>query len=217
MDLPTDTTPAALLSALMKNPELFIGLFALLVMGSAGKASAATRRVLRRPPPDLPPQPVPPLGGPVWPVPAGKWSTKRRHQYGYDRGSHRHNGIDVFAPIGSSVLTPLDGVVTVVHNAWAPGFSGYGKCVVVKTELNGEPLWWLFSHLDRIDNLRVGDTVRAGTRVGFIGTTRFDRKDKLSHFKNSKPHTHIEVTPVPWRFNAARVDPSPILRSLSPA
>jgi murein DD-endopeptidase MepM/ murein hydrolase activator NlpD len=73
-----------------------------------------------------------------------------------------HLGIDFAAPTGTPVSASADGVVT--SSGWA---GGYGKSVRIRHANGFETL---YGHLSRID-VRAGQRVSQGTRVGAVGST----------------------------------------------
>ena len=105
------------------------------------------------------------------------------------RGSRFHAGIDFPAPYGLPVAAA--GAGRVVYAGWHP--SGYGLMVSID---HGRGVKTRYAHLARID-ARVGMRVRAGRRVGLVGST--------GH--STGPHLHFEV-----RVRTAAVDPLPVLR-----
>jgi peptidoglycan hydrolase-like protein with peptidoglycan-binding domain len=105
------------------------------------------------------------------------------------RGARFHAGIDVAAPRGTSVASARAGRVAYA----APHPGGWGLLVSVA---HGRGVRSLYAHLSRID-VRVGDRVRAGSRLGLVGST--------GH--STAPHLHFEV-----RVRGAAVDPLPALR-----
>jgi peptidoglycan LD-endopeptidase LytH len=78
-------------------------------------------------------------------------------------GGRRHQGIDVFAPKGTPVVSTTSGIVT-----------GVGT-----NNLGGRVVWVLgpglerhyYAHLNRHGAIRVGDRVEAGTIIGYAGNT----------------------------------------------
>lgn len=87
-----------------------------------------------------------------------------------------HTGLDFAAPYGTPVMSVTNGVVTSVEYAGA-----YGNQVIV-TDEDGEELW--YCHLSGFA-VHVGDTVRGGQVIGYIGTTG----------NTTGPHLHLEVRP----------------------
>lgn len=99
-----------------------------------------------------------------------------------------HKGVDIGAPIGTPVFTVADGTVTTVSNSFGTG----GKAVVVNHE-NGAVSWYL--HLNDFA-VNVGDEVKQGDVVGFVGNTGV----------SSGPHLHFE-----FRVNNVPIDPLSII------
>ncbi len=80
-----------------------------------------------------------------------------------------HLGIDLWAPAGTPVSAPLDGVVhSFADNA---GFGDYGPTIILEHDLNGEKLYSLYGHLSRtsLDGLAVGKPVKRGEGIAEIG------------------------------------------------
>jgi murein DD-endopeptidase MepM/ murein hydrolase activator NlpD len=90
--------------------------------------------------------------------------------------ANTHTGLDFSAPDGAPVMSITNGTVTSV------GYEGsYGNQVVVTTD-DGEELW--YCHLSAF-GVSVGDTVRAGEVIGYVGSTG----------NSTGPHLHLEVRP----------------------
>jgi len=95
-----------------------------------------------------------------------------------------HSGIDFAANIGAPVTATADGEVIV-----AGPFGALGKTVQID---HGHGLTTVFAHMDRVD-VRTGDRVRRGDRIGAVGNTG----------RSTGPHLHYEV-----RLNGIPQDPS---------
>lgn len=106
--------------------------------------------------------------GLVWPAPGRITSS-----YGWRRREF-HNGIDIGAPYGSSVLAARGG--TVVFAGWR---GGYGNCVVLD---NGGGMETWYAHLSAI-LVSTGRTVARGDVLGRVGSTG----------NSTGPHLHFEV------------------------
>jgi len=90
--------------------------------------------------------------------------------------ANTHTGLDFSAPSGTPVMSVTNGVVTAV------GYEGsYGNQVIVTTD-DGEELW--YCHLTAFA-VSVGDTVRSGEVLGYVGSTG----------NSTGPHLHLEVHP----------------------
>jgi murein DD-endopeptidase MepM/ murein hydrolase activator NlpD len=135
-------------------------------------AGPLTARALRRPVPVSPRRLAWPVRSPM--VTSG---------YGL-RGVRFHAGLDLVAPLGTPVGAPGSGEV--VWAGWRDG--GWGNAVMVA---HGGGVRTLVAHLSRVD-VRVGDRVSTGQRLGLSGTTG----------DSSGPHVHFEV-----RLRGAYVDP----------
>jgi peptidoglycan hydrolase-like protein with peptidoglycan-binding domain len=105
------------------------------------------------------------------------------------RGVGFHAGIDLMAPAGTPVAAAASGQVV-----WAGArHGGWGLLVTIA---HGKGVRTMYAHLSRVD-VRVGERVRVGARVGRVGRTG----------DASGPHLHFEV-----RLRGAAVDPLPALR-----
>ncbi len=81
-----------------------------------------------------------------------------------------HLGVDLFAPAGTAVHAPLDGVVHIAADNAAP--LDYGPVVVLRHETDaGDPYFTLYGHLSRqsLFGCSPGRTVPAGEAFAHIG------------------------------------------------
>ena len=85
-----------------------------------------------------------------------------------------HPGLDISAPQGTKILAPADGTVI-----FAGVKGGYGNAVTVD---HGRGIVTHYGHLDAF-NVRVGQSVRRGSILGFVGSTG----------RSTAPHLHYEV------------------------
>lgn len=90
-------------------------------------------------------------------------------------GLQFHPGIDFAAPHGTPVYATADGEVIVARN----NFGGYGNEIQIK---HSEDYTTLYAHLSRF-NVRVGQKVKRGECIGYVGSTGF----------STAPHLHYEV------------------------
>ena len=97
-----------------------------------------------------------------------------------------HSGVDVAGVTGTPVVAPADGVVILA--AVAKPFTLEGHLLMIA---HGHGLNSAFLHLSRID-VRPGDTVTQGQRIGAIGATG----------RATGPHLHWGM-----KWNDARIDP----------
>lgn len=113
--------------------------------------------------------------------------------WGFPRsGGRRHQGVDIFAPRGTPVLSATEGIVFRVGT----------------TELGGQVINVLgpgrqvhyYAHLDRYGSFVEGDVVYPGNIIGYVGNT--------GNARTTPPHLHYGV------YDPARgaVNPWPLLR-----
>ena len=101
----------------------------------------------------------------------------------------RHLGVDYAAPTGTPVRSVGDGVVE-----FAGQQNGYGNVVKIRHTNDRSTL---YAHLSRID-VRLGQRVEQGGRVGAVGTTGW----------STGPHLHFE-----FRVNGEHQDPLKIAKA----
>lgn len=112
--------------------------------------------------------------------------------WGAPRGSdRRHEGLDIFAPRGTPVVSTTEGVVSRVST----------------NRLGGKVVWVLgpaahrhyYAHLDSYADISVGDLVQPGSVLGAVGNT--------GNAKGTPPHLHYGVYGKEGAFN-----PYPLLQ-----
>ena len=118
----------------------------------------------------------------------------RRYYNGVFANNYYHKGVDYAGGFGSSIVAPAAGKVVLIGKE-AEGFHVHGNIVGLD---HGQGLISLFLHLQDID-VKEGDTIQAGQRVGTVGSTG----------ASTGPHLHwglylhgVAVDPVPWRFTS---------------
>lgn len=126
---------------------------------------------------------------------AGRVSTVfgvRRYYNGVYANDYYHRGVDYAGGLGSPVVAPAAGRVALVGRA-SDGFRVHGNTVGID---HGQGVLSIMLHLNQVD-VKEGDFVRAGQRIGTVGSTG----------ASTGPHLHwglyvhgISVDPVPWRF-----------------
>jgi murein DD-endopeptidase MepM/ murein hydrolase activator NlpD len=118
-------------------------------------------------------------------------------RFGVWRGSHRHEGQDVFADAGTPLVALRDG--TVVETGDDGGRGNY--VAIWSPEVDHT---FVYLHMHAPTPYAVGDTVRGGARVGAVGCTGSCWGD----------HLHLEMRA--GRGTTGRpLDPLPLLRRLS--
>lgn len=108
----------------------------------------------------------------------------RSDPYGDTGGSEFHTGLDIGAPMGSTVTATASG--TVIYAAW---YGGYGNAIIID---HGNGVSSLYGHLSQIF---VADhqEVQQGQAIGAVGSTG----------RSTGPHLHFEI-----RVNGQPVDPA---------
>lgn len=99
----------------------------------------------------------------------------------------KHNGIDYAAPTGTEIKAPATGKVS-----FKGVQGGYGNTIVI-THPGG--IETLYAHMSGFGKVALGQTIQAGTVIGFVGTTG----------RSTGPHLHYEA-----RINGQAVDPSSV-------
>lgn len=94
-----------------------------------------------------------------------------------DGGKRKHEGVDIFAPKGTPVVAPTDGVVTRVSNSTLGG-----KTVWMNDLKRGHSYY--FAHLDS-QIVRQGAKVKQGDILGTVGNT--------GNAQNTPSHLHFGV------------------------
>ena len=101
-----------------------------------------------------------------------------------------HEGVDIRCLHRDERGEPLDEVRAiadgkVVHTSVVPGYSNYGKYIVVEHEWDGCPYYSLYAHLSAID-VRNNQTVSRGQHIGVMGYTG-------EAINQERAHLHLEL------------------------
>jgi murein DD-endopeptidase MepM/ murein hydrolase activator NlpD len=105
--------------------------------------------------------------------------------------THKHQGLDFPAPIGTPVRSVTKGYVTDSGNELTKNFSGYGRFVQVQfTDPPLRSVFVLYAHLDKA-LVKPGETISKGQQIGTVGNTCFNRSDPYKACKGA--HLHFEV------------------------
>lgn len=137
---------------------------------------------------------------------AGALPLQGNRAFGAQRETHVHNGVDLPAPRGTAVHAAEGGTVEHASSVWQPGFTGYGRHVVIEHE-NGTRA--LYAHLDSV-HVAPGDVVAEGDELGAVGNSLFSEAG--GHVDESGgPHLHLELSPrrYPQASSEPRIDPVP--------
>lgn len=123
-----------------------------------------------------------------WPVPTNRYVSSHygyRNIFGY---REFHTGMDIPAPSGTNIIASNSGVVTTARYA----STGYGNRVIID---HGGGYQTLYAHCYAL-NVNVGDFVKQGDVIAFVGTTGLSTGN----------HLHFEI-----RQNGATVNPYPYI------
>lgn len=166
---------------------------------SLARAASATITVRVRPRPRPKPKAAP-APAPV-PSATGVFPVQGPHSFGdgfgVDRGTHKHNGVDVAAALGTPLVSPRRGTVTAVGYGSGPGYY-----VVVRDAERDHS--YVFFHLQAGSTLvSTGQAVAAGQRIGSVGST--------GH--STGPHLHFELWVGGWWGAGRAIDPMPYMRT----
>ena len=91
---------------------------------------------------------------------------------------HLHEGTDIFAPMGTPVRAPVDGVVR--HSSGGAG----GTAAYVHTA-EGHEVY--LAHLSSYSDVKPGQTVKVGDVIGYVGNT--------GNAAGGAAHLHFEIHP----------------------
>jgi murein DD-endopeptidase MepM/ murein hydrolase activator NlpD len=106
-------------------------------------------------------------------------------------GGRRHEGIDIFAPKGTPVVSTTRGIVTRIDTTRLGG-----RIVGV---LGPGLEWHYYAHLDRFGAFRSGHIVHAGDVLGYVGNT--------GNAHTTPPHLHYGI------YRSGATNPYPRLRA----
>ncbi len=97
--------------------------------------------------------------------------------FGDPRSGHSHEGLDIMAPEGTPIVSPVDAVVTKT-GVW-PGAGNF-----VSTAVPGDESF-VYMHLSKIADIEEGDVLEVGDVIGYVGHT--------GNAIATAPHLHFEI------------------------
>ena len=122
----------------------------------------------------------------TWPLP-GYYVIRNPYGFRYD-GTDFHVGIDIADSLendpenqdvfGEDVVAAADGTVVLTQTDYTSG-RGYGMYIILD---HGDSLSTVYGHLSKI-SVQEGDAVKAGQKIGEVGSTGF----------STGPHLHFEI------------------------
>lgn len=102
-----------------------------------------------------------------------------RNDYDASRGSRSHRALDMLAPKGTPILSADDGTIGRVDR------TPIGGNIIYATDADNLFVYY-YAHLDRhAPGLVVGQTVRKGDVIGYVGTT--------GNAPANTPHLHFQI------------------------
>ncbi len=119
------------------------------------------------------------------------------------RHSGSHDGLDLYAPIGTQVYACVSGVVHEVYES-----TTYGNTINIKGDYKGTTYYFFYAHLSEV-NVSAGDPIDAGNPIGKTGKT-----GNASSQEAKMNHLHFEVRTTGNR-TGGRVDPLTTISELT--
>jgi murein DD-endopeptidase MepM/ murein hydrolase activator NlpD len=116
-------------------------------------------------------------------------------RFGAPRSGHRHQGQDVAAAHGTALVAVHSG--TVAYRQYQAG--GAGHYLVIHGQDGSDSV---YMHMPRRAIVRPGEFVRAGEKIGKVGSTG----------ASTGPHLHFELWTQHWYAGGRAYDPLPKLR-----
>lgn len=117
----------------------------------------------------------------VLPFAAGTKNLRISGQHGDKRSSTKstHAGLDIAAPMGTPLISPVKGKVTQVRNEGIG--KGYGYYIDIMDDATG--VIYRYAHLQEFPSLKADDVVGVGDPIGKVGSSG----------RSSGPHLHMEI------------------------
>jgi hypothetical protein len=97
-------------------------------------------------------------------------------------GMRKHEAIDIFAPRGAPVLSAIQGILLFRGRDYLGGN-------VIKIFGNDHRIYY-YAHLMSSVQLELGDVIRQGEIIGFVGNT--------GNAMTTPPHLHFEIVEIEW-------------------
>ncbi len=121
-----------------------------------------------------------------------------RDTFGAPRtGDRKHEGVDIFAPRGTPVVSTTRGIVSRIG----------------ENRLGGKVVWVLgpggdrhyYAHLDSVANIKSGQRIVSGDVLGGVGNT--------GNARGTPPHLHYGI----YRRASGAINPFPLMAARSPS
>ena len=125
-------------------------------------------------------------------------------------GNEYHRGIDIAAPHGRNILSPIDGRVVAKGNDVA----GYGNYAVVRDNGGNNHV---FAHMNKTVGYGVGDTIYKNSVIGEVGSTGRATGDHLHYEIRKSGNKYSSIDPSTFRYGANGLDKSLNIQSYNNA
>jgi predicted chitinase len=118
------------------------------------------------------------------------------------RNSGHHDGLDLYAPIGTQIYACIEGSVHEIYVS-----TTYGNTINIKGTYKGQTYYFFYAHLSEV-NVSEGDPVQPGKPIGKTGQT-----GNATGQASKMNHLHFEVRTTGER-SGGRVDPFTTIQEL---
>ena len=145
--------------------------------------------------------------------PFGIYITKDNSPVSPERFAGYHTGVDVEygdVEIDVPVFAVVDGVVVTAKTA-----SGYGGVMVVKGQIDGRALYFVYGHVRPSSLVAVGTTVTKGQQLAVLGTGYSQETDverRHLHFGIAKTNSILGYVDSQEKLNEGWIDPLELWR-----
>ena len=103
--------------------------------------------------------------------------------YGAERpGGRKHEGLDIFAPYFSPVISASDGILLYTGRDVLGGN-------VIKILGNDKRIYY-YAHLSKYIDFKTEDKIKQGQTIGYVGNT--------GNAISTPPHLHFEIMEIKW-------------------
>lgn len=122
-------------------------------------------------------------------------------KFGYVKYNYYHAGSDYMAAAGSPVYAKVSGIVTTIPMPQGGTIDNHcmGNVVIMPDNLGK---YYLYAHLQAI-SVKNGTYVSAGSQIGKVGNTGYNKNARTSCQSNAPAHLHLELKNSPILHNPA--------------
>ena len=111
-------------------------------------------------------------------------------------GDEYHRGIDIAAPHGQNIISPIDGRVVAKGNDAA----GYGNYAVVRDNSGNNHV---FAHMNKSVGYGIGDTISRNSVIGEVGSTGRATGDHLHYEIRKNGNKYSSIDPTTFRYGSS--------------